>query len=51
MKYVQIENGKVVTVFCCPQDPDSWPGYAEVEDDDERYLAYMKWLSTLFPQR
>lgn len=49
MKYVQIKDDKVITVFCCPQNPDYWPGYAEVEDDDPRYLAYMEWFYTIFP--
>lgn len=49
MKYVQIEDDKVFTVFCCPQNPGDWPGYAEVEDDDPRYVAYMKWFYSVFP--
>lgn len=42
MKYVQIENDKVIAVFCCPQNPDNWPGYTVVDDDDVRYLEYAK---------
>lgn len=44
MKYVQILNGKVITVFCCSQIENDWPGYEQVDDEDERYIAYMESL-------
>lgn len=40
-KYVQISNDKVITEFFCEQDPSDKPGYAEIEDDDPRYLDFV----------
>lgn len=33
---------EVVAVFGEPQDVNDWPNQATVEDDDPRYLAYVK---------
>jgi hypothetical protein len=49
MKYVQIKDDKIYTLFCCPQNPEIWPDYQEIEDDDPRYLAYMEWFNSVFP--
>lgn len=40
-QFVQVEDGKVVALFSCLQDPEVWPGVIEVEDDDPRYIAFM----------
>lgn len=47
MKYVQIVDDKVISVFCCPQNPENWPGYTEVSDEDPRYVAYINWLKNI----
>lgn len=41
MKYVQVIDDEVIAIFSCLQDPDIWPGIAEVTDDDPRYLAFI----------
>lgn len=47
MKYVQFSDESetlVVSVFASVQASDAWPNQGEVEDDDSRYLAYLKSL-------
>lgn len=40
MKYVQLDqSGEIGAVFASPQAA-SLPGYAEIQDDDPRWLAY-----------
>lgn len=39
--YIQIINGRTVSVFASPQDPEQIPGVIEVEEDDPRYLSYL----------
>ena len=43
MKFVQFSDSKktkIVSVFDSPQDADLYTNQGEVEDDDDRYLAY-----------
>lgn len=43
IKYVQFSDNSetvITSVFGCPQDPESYPFQGEVQDDDERYLAF-----------
>jgi hypothetical protein len=42
MIYAQLnEQGRVISVFGSPQDPDAWPGIVEMEEDDPRYLEFL----------
>jgi hypothetical protein len=47
MKYVQLDakKQKVLSVFSSVQDIEKWPDFAEVEDDDPRYLDFIDSLS------
>lgn len=40
MKWVDIQDGKVTSVFGSPQDPVVWPNVVVVEEDDPLYVAY-----------
>lgn len=44
--YVQLDGdgSAVLAVFGAPQDPEAWPGYAEVESDDPRLLEFLSGL-------
>jgi hypothetical protein len=42
MKYLKLVEGVVTDVFGAPQDPEVWPGLLEVEDDDPRYVQFIK---------
>lgn len=45
MVYVQFSDElktAVVSVFGSHQDPIDWPNQGEVDDDDPRYLAYIR---------
>lgn len=49
MKYVLLSNDAVIAEFAGPQSvTDDKPGYAEVDDADTRYLA---WLSPPAPPK
>jgi hypothetical protein len=40
----------VTDIFASPQDPDDHPGFAEVDDDDPRLLAFLAILKpTIVP--
>lgn len=42
--YVQFEDGtqsKIVSVFGSPQSPENYANYAELDDDDERYIEFI----------
>lgn len=45
-QYVQIMNGAVVKTFASPQDPEAFPGYAELADTDALYQAYIAPVTT-----
>lgn len=38
MRYVIVDDGRVVTIFAGPQDPSDKPGYVEIEDADYEVL-------------
>ena len=40
MKWVDIQNGKVTSVFGSPQDPATWPNVVSIEETDSLYMAY-----------
>lgn len=42
--YVQFSDDKkeIISVFAGPQDPEVWSNQGEVEEDDPRYIAFMK---------
>ncbi len=48
--YVQFSDStqtKIVSVFCCPQDPDIYPNYAEIEETDtELYAVYLEFVKS-----
>lgn len=49
-KFVQFSDEKatsIIAVFLSPQDETMYPNQAVVEDDDERYVAFMKKVSFL----
>ena len=42
--YVQFSDEtqtRIVTAFLGPQDPQYWPGLVEIEDTDQRYIAFI----------
>lgn len=45
MAYVQFSDSsksKIISTFASPQDEGVYDNYGEVEDTDERYLAYLQ---------
>jgi hypothetical protein len=42
MKYIELDDAKerVTAIFGAPQSVEWWPNFAEVEDDDPRFLKY-----------
>jgi len=42
--YVQFSDDKkeVISVFVEPQDPEVYPNSGEVDEDDQRYVAFME---------
>lgn len=40
--HVQLSDDSktILSVFSCPQDPETFPNQAELETDDPRYVAY-----------
>lgn len=45
--YVQLSEDKreVVAIFSAPQDEDVYPGQSEVDENDERVIAFKKKIS------
>lgn len=48
--YVQFSDSthtKIVSVFSCPQDPETYPNYAEIEETDtELYALYLEFVKS-----
>lgn len=44
MRYVNFYDDtrtRIATIFGGPQNPEFWPNYGEIEDDDPRYLEWL----------
>lgn len=46
VQFLDETKTEVISVFCCPQDPEFYPSYAEIEESDMDlygvYLDFMK---------
>jgi hypothetical protein len=40
MTYVNLEGDVVTAILAGAQDPEVWPNVVELEDDDERVVAF-----------
>ncbi len=48
--YVQFSDeteSKIIAAFSSPQTPADYENYAEIDDSDERYIAFVASLETL----
>lgn len=47
--YVQFsdDNKEIISVFDCPQDPETRANLGEVEEDDPRYIKFMDVVKTV----
>jgi protein-disulfide isomerase-like protein with CxxC motif len=42
VQFNDVSKTAVVSVFACAQDPEVYPNFEEIGDDDARYLAFVK---------